>query len=199
MPVATGFAESFLITWICSIFQRQINSLNFPGHGHDDHCAEDDLTSPKGVGAELKISAVLHASLMPILHVSIIFVALLQQDTIERLCQIKASGSIRAEPQREQSRGFRRWGLCSNYEASASWFHFSNAYFCFLVGKLFKNYWLLAVYGIPVVEHKTWYRWDLILHKMPPAITHPTLQHKEGQQHMSERTHVPRCASVILP
>ena len=28
MPVATGFAESFLITSICSIFQRQINSQN---------------------------------------------------------------------------------------------------------------------------------------------------------------------------
>ena len=32
----------------------------------------------------------------------------------------------------------------------------------------------------------------------PQNITHPTLQHKEGQQHMSERTHVPRCASVIF-
>ena len=28
MPVSTGFAESFLITSICSIFQRQINSHN---------------------------------------------------------------------------------------------------------------------------------------------------------------------------
>ena len=45
-------------------------------------------------------------------------------DTIERIRQIKASGSIRAKLKRGQlAAGLPLLGLCRNYEASASSFH----------------------------------------------------------------------------
>ena len=48
MPVATGFAESFLITSICSIFQRQINSQNALVMVINGHC-------PLGSGVKERI------------------------------------------------------------------------------------------------------------------------------------------------
>ena len=53
MPVSTGFAESFLITWMSSIFQCQINSRNVPVMAID-HCAQMVKSVSGGWGQMLR-------------------------------------------------------------------------------------------------------------------------------------------------